>query len=70
MTTDNPRYENIKRHLPDFPFDYYWCTGCGYVMAEVEYMGLVCDVGCPRCKMPLWNFEFRPIRCGEERLRG
>lgn len=36
-----------------------WQCWCGYVITDIEYKSLRCDVGCPRCHRSLSEFSSR-----------
>ena len=33
------------------------CKQCGWLMAEVQYLSIKCDLGCPRCGESLAKFK-------------
>lgn len=35
----------------------YKCDVCGYIISEIQYNSVFCDVGCPKCKNSLIRFK-------------
>lgn len=55
--TDNQEAEMKEEELPDFPFDYWYCPVCGWIIMDKAYIDCRFDYGCPRCGCSFFRFH-------------